>query len=66
MGKFLDSFGEKDYKEIVTKAEIAESVELLGCWFVDKQRDLGKGSKFSFRITFVCFSIIIIYYFALI
>ena len=45
MGKFLDSFGEKDYKEIVTKAEIAESVELLGCWFVDKQRDLGKGSK---------------------
>ena len=49
MGKFLDSFGEKDYKEIVTKAEIAESVELLGCWFVDKQRDLGKGSKFFFN-----------------
>jgi len=46
VGKFLDSFGEKDYKEIVTKAEIAESVELLGCWFVDKQRDLGKGIQF--------------------
>ena len=46
MGKFLDSFGDKDYKEIVTKTEIAEAVELLGCWFVDKQRDLAKGSKF--------------------
>ena len=46
VGKFLDSFGDKDYKEIVTKTEIAEAVELLGCWFVDKQRDLAKGSEF--------------------
>ena len=30
VGKFLDSFADKDYKEIVTKSEIAEAVELLG------------------------------------
>jgi len=42
-GKFLENFGDKYYKEIVTKAEIADAVELLGCWFVDKGRDLAKG-----------------------
>ena len=42
-GKFLDNFGDKHYKEIVTKGEIADAVELLGCWFVDKGRDLSKG-----------------------
>ena len=42
-GKFLENFGDKYYKEIVTKSEIADAVELLGCWFVDKGRDLAKG-----------------------
>jgi ankyrin repeat protein len=42
-GKFLDNFGDKDYKQIVTKSEIADAVELLGCWSVDKGRDLSKG-----------------------
>ena len=59
VGKFLDSFGDKDYKEIVTKTEIAEAVELLGCWFVDKQRDLAKGSKLQIlQFCFILLSVL--------
>ena len=42
-GEFLKNFGMKNYRDIVQKKEIAEAVELLGCWYIDKKRDFSKG-----------------------
>lgn len=42
-GEFLKNFGAKNYRDIVQKKEIAEAVELLGCWYIDKKRDFSKG-----------------------
>lgn len=39
----MKNFGTKNYRDIVQKSEIAEAVELLGCYFVDKKRDFSKG-----------------------
>ena len=39
----MKNFGVKTYRDIVHKKDIAEAVELLGCWFIDKKRDFAKG-----------------------